>query len=346
MKTKSIRLRATDVNNVLVYDFRRPHRVSKERLRTLEAMYEPMVKSLESWIIGRIRGQIEMRLHSIQQLTFGEFIRSLPTPCASFVLDINDSGGQQGVIDIGQDFSFYLVDKLFGGSGLPIATNRPLSRVERLAVRSVVDRATTLLRDIWLDHIGLNFDVASFESVPDILLQNANRDDPVLVTQIDVIAGQVQSAMTISLPFSVLDRFFTNSGKRRLSTPTGSASERSTNRTIAEQSLRATRVAVSARLPEFKVSMKDLALLTEGSVLATGLPANSDINIRIGKQERFIAMPGKVAQQFAVRIQNTVQEFGAVRPAPDVSKQFAPAEMGDGRVSPPTFPPSVTTDKQ
>jgi len=69
---------------IQLYDFRRPHRVSKERLRTLEAMYERMVKSLESWIIGRIRGQIEMRLQGVEQFSFGEFTLSLPTPCASF----------------------------------------------------------------------------------------------------------------------------------------------------------------------------------------------------------------------------------------------------------------------
>jgi flagellar motor switch protein FliM len=42
--------------DVQVYDFRRPHRVSKERLRTLEAMYERLVKGLEAWLITRVRG--------------------------------------------------------------------------------------------------------------------------------------------------------------------------------------------------------------------------------------------------------------------------------------------------
>ena len=48
--------------SVALYDFRRPHRVSKERLRTLEAMYERLVKSVEGWMMGRVRGQIELSL--------------------------------------------------------------------------------------------------------------------------------------------------------------------------------------------------------------------------------------------------------------------------------------------
>ena len=80
---------------IQLYDFRRPHRVSKERLRTLEAIYERMVKSLESWVIGRVRGQIEMRLQGVEQFSFGEFTLSLPTPCATYIFDVRNTGGRR-----------------------------------------------------------------------------------------------------------------------------------------------------------------------------------------------------------------------------------------------------------
>ena len=47
--------------DVQVYDFQRPHRVSRERLRTLEAMYGRLVKSFEGWLIGRVRGVVGSR---------------------------------------------------------------------------------------------------------------------------------------------------------------------------------------------------------------------------------------------------------------------------------------------
>jgi flagellar motor switch protein FliM len=75
------------------YDFRRPHRVSRERLRTLEAMYERMVKGLEQWLVSRLRGHVELRLQSVEQFAFGEFVMSLPAPCASYVFDVRHSGG-------------------------------------------------------------------------------------------------------------------------------------------------------------------------------------------------------------------------------------------------------------
>ena len=60
-----------------VYDFRRPHRVSKERLRTLEVMYERLVKSLRSLdrtAATRVdRGNYVQELHGVES---GRIIRT------------------------------------------------------------------------------------------------------------------------------------------------------------------------------------------------------------------------------------------------------------------------------
>jgi len=317
---------ARNDGSVQLYDFRRPHRVSKERLRTLESMYERMVKSLEGWLIGRVRGQVEMRLQSVEQFSFGEFTMSLSTPCASFILDVNDSGGQQAIIDIGQDFSLFLIDKLFGGSGQSLPEHRPLTRVERMALRSVIDRMIVLLQDVWADHITMSFQVSAFEAFPDILLQTADRDDPVLVANVQVTAGDVSSLVLICLPFGILDKFFTNTSKRRVNTATGSDQERAVSRLIAEQSLRATRVTVAARLPEFQMTMRDIASLTEGGIISTALSYDSQIHVRVGAQERFVGTAGRVGQQLAVRVHGAVQEAGTVtRPDSFTNAPFAPS---------------------
>ena len=242
--------------DVQIYDFRRPHRVSKERLRTLEAMYERMVKSLEGWLVGRVRGQVEMRLQSVEQFSFGEFTLSLPTPCATYIFDVAESGGQQGVIDIGHDFSYFLVDRLFGGSGTPTILSRALTPVERMAVRSVAEKVTTLIEEVWEDYVPLELVLSGFESSPEIL-QIANREDPVLVANVEVSAGATSSLMLICLPFSVLDKFFSASGQKRINTMTGTEREKEAARERAEAALRATRVPVSARLPAVPISLAD-----------------------------------------------------------------------------------------
>jgi len=292
-------------SDVQTYDFRRPHRVSKERLRTLEAMYERMVKSLEGWLIGRVRGQIEMRLQSVEQFGFGEFTLSLPTPCATYIFDVLNTGGAQGAIDIGHEFGFFTVDRFFGGAGAATIPNRAFSPVERMTLRIVAERAVQLLTEIWQDHVPLDLQITGFESSPEIL-QIANREDPVLVANVEVIAGQTSSLMLICLPFSVLEKFFQGTGTKRVGAAGGTEQEREESRLRTESALRATPVTVAARLPRFQMSLRELSALAPGQVIPTGIPRDAELSVLVGGRMRFRGGAGRVGRKLAVRLLDSI----------------------------------------
>ncbi len=291
---------AATMPDVQVYDFRRPHRVSKERLRTLEAMYERLVKGLEAWLISRIRGQVEVNLQSVEQFSFGEFTLSLPMPCSSYILDIAESG-QKGVIDIGPEFSTFIVDRLFGGEGSGAVLTRALTPIERLAVRSIADKVTVLLQEIWKDHITGDLAITGYESSPEIL-QVINREDPVLVANLQINTESVSSLLLICLPLAVLDKFFASGGQQRLAQPGTSEQEHAITRQRSEATLRATKVPLVARLPEFQIPIRELALLREGCIVPTPIPRDARVLVRAGPQERFIGHAGRVNGNLAVRI--------------------------------------------
>ena len=292
-------------HDIQIYDFRRPARISKDRKRSLMAMYGILAKSLESWITGRVRDQIELELQNVEQLTFGEFVLALPSPCASYVMDVGDTG-QQGVIDFGHEFGFFLVDRLLGGSGGHIVPERTLSPLERLVVRVVADRATWQLAEVWKDHVKMDLEVSAFESIPE-MLQVANREDPVLVANIGVTMGDLSSLLLLCLPFATLEKFFTGASKRRSLTGQGTPEEQEQDRERIESSLRHCRISVGARFPSFEVPLSTLASLQPGKVLTTGLSRSSDLEVLVAGQRRFVGGPGRVDEKLAVRILDAVQ---------------------------------------
>jgi flagellar motor switch protein FliM len=291
------------------YDFRRPRRVSKDKLRTLQATYDRFAKALEGWLLGRVRGKVQLTVQSIEQFSFNEFTLSLPTPCASFIADVEESGGQQAVIDFGGDFAFYLVDRLFGGGTEPSTVTRALTPIERMAVRTTAERMMYLLSEAWSDYVELKFALTGFESIPEIL-RAANPEDPVLVANIEVVAGNMRSLLLICLPFAVLDKFFAGGSERRV-TVLGSTSELQETRGLTETSVRGTRVGVAARLPEFRLSLQQLRDLKPGSILATGLPRTALLDVLVGAQRRFQATPGRLGSTLAIRL------LDRVGPAPE-----------------------------
>jgi flagellar motor switch protein FliM len=283
------------------YDFRRPHRVSKERLRTIEALYERMIKNIESYLMSRVRGLMEVRLQSVEQFSFGEFTLSLPTPCCSYVMDINGHNGLQGVIDFGSDFAFFLVDRLFGGGSAPTIMQRPLTELEQDAVRIVAERTASIVSDVWSEAMPISLKVNGFEAAPEIL-QVCAREDPVLVANIEVSSSSVSSLIMICLPFAALDEYFTTVDTRRVSSTARSTQELQLQRRQNEKSLRGTKVPVAARLPEFRLTMKDLSELAPGSVINTGLSANALLSITVAGQPRLVATAGRTGGTLAARI--------------------------------------------
>ncbi|HEY8484249.1 MAG TPA: FliM/FliN family flagellar motor switch protein [Longimicrobiales bacterium] len=294
---------------VQVYDFRRPNRISKERLRTLQAMYGLLVKSLESWLTARVRGEVDLQLLGVEQFSFGEFVLSLRVPCASYVFDIADSGGQQGVIDFGPELAFYLIDRLLGGSGPPIVLQRALTPLERMVVQLVADYVAGQLTEIWRDHVRLDLTLNRFESIPD-MLQIANDEDPVLVANVGFRAEGIESVLLLCLPFAVLEKFFTGGGGRRVQAGRVSPQDREADREAVERAVRATHVPISVRLPEFRLSMRELEAFRPGKVVATGLPPGGEVEVLVAGRRRYRATVGRIGRRLAVRIVEPIRPEG------------------------------------
>lgn len=295
-----------------VYDFRRPHRVSKERLRTLEVMYERLVKSLEGWLMARVRGQIELRLQSVEQISFGEYSLFLNSPCCSYLIAIKDAGGQQGVIDFGTELAYFLIDRLFGGGGDPTILDRALTPIERMALQVVAERVMVGVQEIWREQEELEMELDGFESIPETM-QAVGREDPVLVVTLAAAFADKTSLLSICLPLGVLEKFFVVAGNARKVNLTSIGSERElvANRENTEAQLRATSVPVRTRLPEFRLSMRDVANLTTGTVLATGIPTDAPLLTYIGTTPRFHSTAGWVGRKLAVRILDTIDASSA-----------------------------------
>jgi flagellar motor switch protein FliM len=289
--------------DVQLYDFRRPARLSKERMRTLEAMYERMVKELESWVLARVRGDVTVQLQSIEQFTFADFSLSLPAPCSTFIFDIGESG-HQGVIDIGPEFGFYVIDRSFGGTGEGTAPMRVLTPIERLALRTVAERVTQLLEDAWRDVSPMALTLSGFESTPE-MLQVASREDSMLVANIEVTAANQSSLLLVCLPFAALEQFLSgNSPARAAAAPNTAARAAATAK--SEAALREMPVPVSVRLPQFQMRLDELARLDVGTIIPTGLPTDARLIVRAGDEERFVGQAGRVSGMLAVRIVDAI----------------------------------------
>jgi flagellar motor switch protein FliM len=265
------------------------------------------VKSLEGWLTARIRGPLELRLQSVEQISFGEYSLFLSSPCCSYLMSIKDGGGHHGVIDFGTELAYFLVDRLLGGGGEPTILTRALTPIERMALRVVAERVMQQVEEIWREHEMLELAIDGFESVPETM-QAVPHEDPVIVVSLTATFSDKTSVLSICLPLGVLEKFFVVAGgetKARLIS-IGSEAEVITNRVNTEAQLRSTSVPVRVRLPDFRISLRDAAALQVGSVLATGVPTVTPLLAFVGPTPRYLCSAGWVGRKLAVRVLNTI----------------------------------------
>jgi flagellar motor switch protein FliM len=68
-------------NDVKIYDFRHPDRLSKEQFRLLSSLMENFCRYTATFVSAATRSLIEMTVASIDQLTYNELVLDKGTGC-------------------------------------------------------------------------------------------------------------------------------------------------------------------------------------------------------------------------------------------------------------------------
>lgn len=291
---------------VIPYNFLRPPRIARDRQALLNGIYQRITVSLQSLFSSRLRTAVDVTLASVEQATFAEFIFSLATPCAAYVFALGDRVGGQGVLDLGTAFSYYLIDRLFGGPGEPAEINRPLTLLERGVVRGVADKVWGLVQEAWADHLVFQPEYGGFESSPDAL-QVANREDNVLVSNIEVRSGPFNGLITICIPLLSLESFLQEKPTRHFHSVRTTPAERDTARRAIEHTLRGARLEVRARFPLFQLRAADLGHLEVGQVIHTGHPSDVSVELLVRGQRRFLGTLGQSRRYVGLRISHALE---------------------------------------
>ena len=116
---------------VKIYDFRRPDKFSKDQIRTLQMMHETFARLTTTALSAQLRALVGVHVGSVDQLTYEEFIRSIPNPTTLAVINIDPLRGS-AVLAIDPSITFTIIDRLFGGPGEPTKISRELSDGRRL----------------------------------------------------------------------------------------------------------------------------------------------------------------------------------------------------------------------
>ncbi|MEA1916740.1 MAG: flagellar motor switch protein FliM [Campylobacterota bacterium] len=275
---------SSEQRNITLYDFKRPNRVSKEQLRAFRGIHDKMARSLSSQISASMRSIVEIQLHSVDQMTYGEFLMSLPNPTSFNVFSMKPLDGN-GVFEINPSIAFPMLDRLLGGKGEPFEANREFSDIELSLFESLLRVMMNTLRDAWAPVSEMYPNVESKESSPNVV-QIVAQNEIVVMVVMEIIIGHSSGMMNICYPVISLEPILPKLASRDLMLNESGNSKKSRNQEL-KVLLGGAKVTAEANLGEAELSMSQILSLECGDVIALTEPADGIVDISIDGKKRY-----------------------------------------------------------
>jgi flagellar motor switch protein FliM len=286
--------------DIAVYDFKRPERVSKDQMRALEGIHEGFARNFGAALSAFLRTIVEVRIGATEQLTYSEFIHSLPNPTCFNLLTMKPWDGQV-CLEISPLIIFPIIDRLLGGANVDtFIPQRALTTIEQRLVGRITDRALKLLGDAWASLGVQGFDLAQSESNPH-LVQVVAPNEVVVVVTLELRMTGKSGTMCLCVPFTtmepILDKLATQSWLSYRKKDTGI-----NHKDRIAGSVQGASINLRAFLAQTTISMGQLMNMQVGDVVQTEKLANAELLVQIEGKNKFAGRLGQFRGNRAIRV--------------------------------------------
>jgi flagellar motor switch protein FliM len=285
-------------SDVKRYDFRRPNKFSKEQIRTLQNIHENFARRLTNFLSAYLRTPVHVKLAGVTQVTFEEFIFSLPTPTLMTVFKTSAEEGS-AMLETNTQFVFPIIDLMFGGEGESPKKTRDLTEIEITVMRRIIGRMLENLRYAWEDVLLMSPEIENMDTNPQFNQMIASNETVALLT----FATQIRNShglINICFPYITLERVLANLTAQHWF----SASYRATGdeRHILENLLERVRVEVSVLLGNSNVQVDDFLRFEVGDVILLEQKVSSPLTVMVEEEPVFTCRPGVCGRQRAFQL--------------------------------------------
>jgi flagellar motor switch protein FliM len=297
--------RPTQVD-VQLYDFKRPERVSKDQMRALEALHEGFGRNFGAALSGYLRTIIEVSVAHIEQLTYSEFIHSLPNPTCFNLLKAEQLDGQL-CLEISPLIIYPIIDRLLGGSNADLfIPQRPLTQIEQRLVQRITDRATHHLSEAWSNLTPVTFRVDDFESNPR-LVQIVPPNETVVVVGFELKMGNRTGTMSLCIPYNVIEPIMGVLAAQNWFSYQRKGGQEDHLRRLTRN---VSNAPVEARvfLAQTSIRLDELMSLQVGDIVTTDKDCARDVLVQVEGKNKFLAQCGQYRGNRAIRITRACQQ--------------------------------------
>jgi flagellar motor switch protein FliM len=299
----------TESRKIKIYDFKRPDKFSKEQIRTVSIMHETFARLTTTALSAQLRSLVQVHVASVDQLTYEEFIRSIPNPTTLGVINMDPLKGS-AILEVDPAITFAIIDRLFGGQGEGTKVSRDLTDIESTVMEGIIVRILGNMREAWSQVIDLRPRLGQIETNPQFA-QIVPPSEMVVLVTLETKVGEVEGMMNFCIPYLTIEPIISKLSAQYWysSVRRGATTE---NLNILRDRLATIAVPMVVEVGSMDLTVRDVLSLSAGDVLR--LPEahiNGHMALRVGDRKKFWCKPGQIGNKLAVHVTGKMEEIEA-----------------------------------
>lgn len=300
----------SDTRKIKIYDFKRPDKFSKEQLRTVSNMHETFARLTTTSLSAQLRSLVHVHVASVDQLTYEEFIRSIPTPTTLAVVNMDPLKGN-AILEIDPTITFCMIDRLFGGRGVTSSNkNRDLTDIEQSVMEGIIVRILANMREAWTQVIDLRPRLGQIETNPQFAQIVPPTEMVVLIT-LETKVGDEEGMMNFCIPYLTIEPIISKLSSQFWFSSVRRSSTTQYLGTLTEK-LSSVDMETVAEIGSINLPVREVLALRIGDIIRlSNTKVGDPLTLSIGNKKKFYCQPGVVGKKMAVQVTGKIEDIHA-----------------------------------
>lgn len=285
---------------VKIYDFKSPQKFSKDHIRTLELIHDNYARIMSNYLTAHMRKNVKVKIESVQQITYEEFIHSIPNPTVLTVFKAPPLSGSV-LFETNPQFVFEVMDVLLGGNaGTHEYKPREFTDIDKNIIRQVNGGLIDGIKLAWEDILEVYPEIESIETNP-ALSQTLAPNEPVALITFSVDMGKNNTFVNICIPYLSIEKILDKLVIQYWFQENNEEVREESNKQLRDR-LNIVESEVVAVIGDTKITVEEFLRLSLGDVVILDNKTDSPIKINIENQLYAYGKPGVVGKNMGIQI--------------------------------------------
>lgn len=280
------------------YDFKRPNKLSKDHIHSIENIYENYARITSNILSVYLRTTIELKIGSIEQLSYGEFIKSIPNPTILAIFKLEPFRGPI-LMEGNPSLGFQFINYLCGGVEEDHSELRSFTDIEMVLLEDVFSIIIESNAVVWKDIIEITPKFEKIETNTQ-LNQTLSYNESVVLLTMKITIGSYQNIINLCIPYRALDLVIDKLHSNNFNIVNGNNEE--LYKTEIEEMISESPLNVEVLLGKTSITVDDFLNLQEGDVLALTNSVEDVLELYIENDLYFHVQPGLSNKKMSVQI--------------------------------------------